>query len=157
MSQSLNTLLMSTIEVPLRLSGMLPPAEHLIQMFGSEPTRSLRQGDRVSKRRVQPVDLWQLDLAAIQDGESLQNAATQLKQLAPEIATLDRSSCRAELYISTIREEDQGGSSLPTELVIAAAEAQLSIEVSILIMLDDYVEPNSVQPQSQLEGASSKS
>lgn len=157
MSQSLNTVLMSTIEVSLRLSGILPPAEHLTQMFGIEPTRSLRQGDRVSKRRVQPVDLWQLDLAAIQDGESLQNAATQLKQLAPAIATLDRSSCRAELYISTIREEDQGGFSLPTELVIAAAEAQLSIEVSILVMLDDYIEPNSVQPKSQLEGASSKS
>ncbi|BAU14260.1 hypothetical protein LEP3755_48060 [Leptolyngbya sp. NIES-3755] len=136
---------MSTVEVSLRLSGMLPPSEHLTELFGVQPTRSLRQGDRASKRRVQPVDLWQLDLAMIQDGESLDQqlheAAIQLKQLAPEIAKLDRSTCQAELYISTIREEDQGGFSLPVELISAAADAQLSIELSILVMLDDYVEP----------------
>ncbi|MCU0549572.1 MAG: hypothetical protein MUC48_09520 [Leptolyngbya sp. Prado105] len=54
------------------------------------------------------------------------------------------------MYISTIREEDQGGFSLPTELVIAAAKAQLSIEISILVMLDDDVEPNSMQSKSQI-------
>lgn len=96
------------------------------------------------------MDLWLLNLAEIQDGERLehrlQEAAMQLKQLAPAIAMLDRSNCRAELYISTIREEDQGGFSLPSELVAAAAAAQLSIEVSILVMLDDYIESESSTP-----------
>ncbi|MBD1841954.1 DUF4279 domain-containing protein [Cyanobacteria bacterium FACHB-63] len=119
-------------------------------MVRIEPTRTLRRGDRVSKRRVQPIDLWLLNLAEIRDGElldhGLQEAAMQLKQLAPAIATLDRSNCRAELYISTIREEDQGGFSLPAELIAAAADAGLSIEVSILVMLDDYIESESSTP-----------
>lgn len=136
---------MSTVEISLRLSGTLPSSEHLTELLGVQPTRSLRQGDRVSKRRVQPVDLWQLDLAIVQNREllnqQLQEAAVQLKQIAPAIAKLDRSTCRAELYISTIREEDQGGFALPVELISAAADAQLSIELSILVMLDDYVEP----------------
>lgn len=148
---------MSTIEVSLRLSGMLLPSEHLTELFGVQPTRSLRQGDRVSKRRVQPVDLWQLDLASAHNSESLdqqlQKAAIQIKQLAPGIEKLDRSTCRAELYISTIREEDQGGFALPTELITAAAAAQLSIEFSILVMLDNDVESKSDQESDELQTA----
>lgn len=144
---------MSTVEVSLRLSGMLPPSEHLTELLGVNPTRSLRQGDRISKRRVQPMDLWQLDLEIVKDDRlSLHDAAVQLKQLATTIAQLDRTSCRAELYISTIREEDQGGFSLPAELVAAAAEANLSIEVSILVMLDDYVEPKTDEALNSVSG-----
>ncbi len=54
---------------------------------------------------------------------------------------MNSTNCNADLYISTIREEDQGGLTLPPELVAATASAGLSIQISILVMLDDYLEP----------------
>lgn len=52
------------------------------------------------------------------------------------------------MYITTIREEDQGGLSLPPKLVKAVADSGLSIQISILVMLDDYVEE---EEESSLE------
>lgn len=136
---------MSTVEISLRLSGMLPSSEQLRKLFDVEPTIALRQGEQVSKRRVQPVDLWVLELAKFDHESSQQNienqlihAASVIEQLASAIATLDRTQCQADLYISTIREEDQGGFALSPVLIAAAATAQLTVQVSILVMLDDY-------------------
>lgn len=139
---------MSTSKISLRLSGNLPDTEELTQILGITPTKVLRRGDRVSKKRIQPVDIWSLELAQFETDSNredtdnqLQQATVTLQHLAPALAMLDRTSCHADLYISTIREEDQGGLFLPTELIIAAATGRLSIQISILVMLDDYEEP----------------
>lgn len=139
---------MSTSKISLRLSGNLTPLEKLTHTLGITPTKILHRGERISKNRVQPVDIWSLELVNFDDRTTKQDidkqmlqAAVVLKQIAPAIASLDRTKCKTDLYISTIREEDSGGLSLPTELVVAAAAAKLSIQMSILVMLDDYEEP----------------
>ena len=143
---------MSTIKLCLRLHGELPPAEELNSLLGVVPTCNFRQGQIIGKRRIQPTDVWILNLTEIKCSgteneinemkKQMQQAAVTLQQLAPALAALDRSTCKVELYISTIREEDQGGFSLPVEIIAAAAAVNLSsIEVSILVMLDDYEEP----------------
>lgn len=139
---------MSSVEISLRIFGELPPLHELTQRLAVEPTTFLRRGEFVSKRRIQPVDMWSLDLLRYEsnnyesdDSEIDQkwiDVASAIRRLSPAIAKLDRTQCKTDLYISTIREEDQGGVSLPSELISAAAAANLSIEVSILVMLDDY-------------------
>jgi hypothetical protein len=140
---------MSKIDLSLRISGELPPLDDLIRLLGVTPTYIARRGEPIGKRRIQPTDVWILDLTHL-DRDSTEDeiasqilqAAATVQQIAPALAALDRTCCRPELYISTIREEDQGGFSLPGEIVTAAAAANLSsIEVSILVMLDDYEEP----------------
>ncbi|WP_166482583.1 DUF4279 domain-containing protein [Scytonema sp. UIC 10036] len=145
---------MSTTQISLRLGGDLPSSEELTQTLGIKPTKFVRRGERVSKKRVQPVDLWILELAEFdtdsteeeRDSQMLQVAIT-LQKISSNLAILDRTNCNADLYISTIREEDQGGLTLPPELVAATASAGLSIQISILVMLDDYLEP---EPGSSL-------
>ncbi|MDF5721614.1 MAG: hypothetical protein PUP91_14260 [Rhizonema sp. PD37] len=68
-------------------------------------------------------------------------AATKLEKMPSSLAVLERTNCNTDLYISTIREEDQGGLSLSPKLVAAAASGELSIQISILVMLDDDSEP----------------
>ena len=139
---------MSRIHLSLRLRGKLPPLDYITQILGSAPTDSLRCGDIIGKRRVQSIDVWILDLAEFDTFDTddyianqIVQACTTLKQVAPALATLDRTNCKAELYISNIQEEDQGGFSLPKELLAVAADGKLSLEFSILVMLDDYEEP----------------
>lgn len=129
----------------LRLGGSLPPQEKLTQILGFIPTKVRRQGERISSKGIQPVDIWILDLAKFdtdstpqeRDKHMLQSAVI-IQQMAPSLAALDRTKCNTDLYVSTVREEDQGGLSFPPELVAAAAAAKLSIQISILVMLDDY-------------------
>ncbi|GAA6622555.1 DUF4279 domain-containing protein [Scytonema sp. NUACC26] len=104
---------MSTTQISLRLGGDLPSSEELTQTLGIKPTKFVRRGERVSKKRVQPVDLWILELAQFdtdsteeeRDSQMLQ-VATTLQKISPNLAVLDRTNCDADLYISTIREED---------------------------------------------------
>lgn len=60
--------------------------------------------------------------------------AALIHRLAPRLKAIDRSRCEVELYLSTTREEETGGFGLPAELVAAAAEAGLSINVSIMVI-----------------------
>jgi len=135
---------MSTIEISLRLSGNLPPADELGQRLKMQPTKSLRRGEKVSQKRIQPVDVWLLDLAEYDSDrpqseidQQLVELSAVIAQMAPGLSALDRTQCHADLYISTIREEDQGGLSLPPELIAATAAANLSIQLSILVSLTD--------------------
>ncbi|MBD2770612.1 hypothetical protein [Iningainema tapete] len=48
---------MSIVQMSLRLGGNLPSLEELTQTLGVTPTKFLRRGDRISKKRVQPVDV----------------------------------------------------------------------------------------------------
>lgn len=145
---------MSVSKISLRLSGNLPPSDELTKTLGFTPTKALRRGERISQKRVQPVDIWSLELAEIdtenpkeESDKNIQQVGIILQQIAPALAALDRTNCKADLYISTIREEQQGGLSLSSEVVNAAAAANLSIQISILVMLDDYEE---VEEESKL-------
>lgn len=109
---------------------------------------------------VQPNDVLLLELARWQrpgifDGDDraallademaqLSAASATLRRMAPMLATLNRSRCTAELYISTIRDEDQGGLEIPAELVAAAAAGALSIDISILVAVgrEDVTDDN---------------
>jgi hypothetical protein len=143
---------MTRFSVSLRIRGEddLPNLEHVLRVLNGMAYRVLRRGTVGKGKLVQPCDNVVLELARWNDpgaGAAIAvplatrdkpwAAVTEtLTKLAPGLAELDRSVCTAELYISTIREEDQGGFGIPTELVAAAAAARLSIGVSILVMLE---------------------
>ncbi len=140
---------MSEIKVYLRIRGDLPQEEEWTSSLKGIPFQVKRRGQQVGRARSQAVDVLLLKLAswesfgdpAEQDRaiqEQLLPAVTLIEQLTPMLVALDRSRCIAELSISTIRQEDQGGFELPAELVAAAGAARLSLGVSILVMLDKY-------------------
>ena len=94
------------------------------------------------KRRTQPTDVWALDLVTWDDEnggraeeEELAGAAATLTRMAPAIAGLDRSRCHADLYISTMRDDDWGGLELPASIVVAAGLANLELHISIMVLL----------------------
>jgi Domain of unknown function (DUF4279) len=133
---------MSRIEVARRLSGSLPSTEDLTQRLGQLPTQALRRGDRVSKRRTQPVDLWLLGLGQWDSdwpmtaiNAELVAMADRLAAMSGALAELDRQ-CQADLYVSMICDADRAGFGLPALLVGAAAAAKLSIQCSMLVMYD---------------------
>jgi hypothetical protein len=146
---------MSEIEMSLRLVGDLPPLEELTRLLGTLPTRDRRRGQLVHphSRRIQSVDVWTLDLTGWQRGRldpaALAQAAAALQQMAPALATLDRGPCRAQLYISAIRDEESGGFELPAELITAAGAARLELHVSILCDVEDDDEGDG--PAGELE------
>lgn len=142
---------MSEITLYLRLHGELPPDEELTPAFRDLPFQLRRRGQTIGRSRRQPTDVLLLRLAAWESSgeveqqdratqEQLLPAATLLTQLTPMLLALDRSRCVAELSISTIRHEDQGGFELPAALIAAAGAAGLSLGVSILVMLDTDLE-----------------
>jgi len=133
--------------------GAIDLLERVMATLDDLPHRLRRQGEPgvlgPQERNVLVVDLarWERgphypaagdDTAIVlAEDHALLATATTLQRLAPLLAGLDRSRCTAELYVSTIREEDQGGFELPAELVAAAAAAALSIGVSILVLLPE--------------------
>lgn len=150
---------MSETSVSLRLVGDLPPLEELTRLLGTRPTRDRRRGQpfRPGSRTIQPVDVWTLDLMGWQrghlDGEALAQVAATLLQMAPALAALDRTQCRAQLYISAIRDEESGGFELPAQLVAAAGAANLELVVSILCDVEDDDEGNRSEREEQPPGA----
>ena len=98
------------------------------------PFQLLREGITYGARlRPQPVnhlglelDTWERrwpddpadepPLIADEQRRFLKIAET-IARLAPTLASLDRTQCRADLFISTIRHEDWGGFDLPAEFV----------------------------------------
>lgn len=129
----------------LRLSGDLPPTEEVTRLLGIAPTEQGRKGEPIHRgRQQQPADVWSLNLierSEWEDGlplpEAAARAADMLRSLTRGLSQLDRRLVKAELWISTIREETMGGFGIPSEIVAAAGAAQLEISVSVLILLDD--------------------
>ena len=150
---------MSRVKVSLRIRGDLEHMADLTKALEGMPTKFSRRGSQTPGGMVQPMDVLRLQLAQwhsvgvqtddgrLQNGhelgqdsgekDHLMAATATLRRLAPVLASLDRSRCQAELYVSTIREEAQGGFELPAELLSVAAVAGLSLATSILVMLDD--------------------
>ncbi len=146
---------MSKIQISLRLAGNLPPSKELKQLLGILPTIDRRSGEKISPERIQPFDIWILSLAEFEDDSEqatidaqLQSATDRLQQMAPAVAALNRTHCSAELYVATVQEEEQIRLSLFPPLVAAAAAAQLSIQFSVLALLDcsEELEMDTITP-----------
>lgn len=145
-----------------RIFGDLPPAEEVTRLVGMAPTFQRRKGEPIPPgRRKQPFDVWSLELikrSEWEDGpplpEATARAAETLRRLTPGLAQLDQRVVTAQLWISTIREEAQGGFDIPAEIVAAAGAAQLEVTVSVLIILeddegdDDSVDGNAAPPET---------
>lgn len=85
------------------------------------------------------MDVWTLMLIPRErwngdrfDPLELEGAIARLARMAPALASLDRTHVHAELYISTIRDEDMGTLWLSAELLQVAAKAELELVISIL-------------------------
>lgn len=135
---------MTRTKVFVRLGGDLPPSEELTKSLGVTPTSTRRRGMPIGGGELQPADHWGLQLASWEGDhvspaieEQMREAARTIHQMAPVIASLDRDRCTAELYVSTIRDQQQGGIKLISDLIAAAAEAKLDLVVSILVLWDD--------------------
>lgn len=142
---------MSRFSVSIRFIGheTLGQIDQIIAALSGSELRVLRRGEIVPGNRIQPTDVVVLKLAGWTqhyehstsqsgDEENWLAVAQLLDQLVPKLAFLDRSECGVDLYISAVREEDQGGLGLPVALIRAASELQLPIEISIPVMFDDY-------------------
>lgn len=136
---------MSRTKLWLRLVGNLPPTDELIRRLGTVPDLDSRRGTIVrALGRAQDVDIWSIVLiereqwtGVYPDAPALTRAIAMLERMAPEISPLVEVGNRAELYISSIRDEDQGGLYLVPALVSVAAKAHLGVDISILVMLAD--------------------
>jgi hypothetical protein len=144
----------SQYRLSLQIVGPLTSLEALIRVLGGRRHTIRRQDARFADPRwTEPAHVLGVDLgewwerpgisdgddrdAILADERSLIRAATEtLEQLAPTLASLDRSNTWASLWFSTIRNEEQGGFTFPPELVAAAAAGGLGIEVSILVLFD---------------------
>ena len=143
----------SRTSMSFRLSGDLPPTEEVTRLLGVTPTRQRRKGEPSHLGRLQPFDVWILDLIARsewEDGppfpEATARAVDILRRLTPGLAQLDRRVVNAELWISTTREGVMGGFGIPGEIVAATGAAQLQISVSVLIILEDDEEDGVTSP-----------
>ncbi len=158
---------MSWVHISLRLVGEWQVLEQAVQVMTGLPVEVLRRGERYGNRwRPQPENVMLLTLAEwddtpngeeghplpIADAGQLLAAATTLSRLAPTLAGLDRGRCRVELYVDTIRSEDDGGFALPSELITAAA-AGLSMELSIGVLLEDGDAPEEASEDKPKGGA----
>jgi hypothetical protein len=136
---------MSTIVISVKLRGVLPLDSEITQLVGMSATKVFRKGDVLNwgTKKIQQEDLWILDLIPQLDNyqsteseitEQILVAAKTLEKIAPNICQISCDKFTTELYISIIREEEQGGFTLPVQLISAAAIAKLSIRTSILVL-----------------------
>jgi hypothetical protein len=65
------------------------------------------------------------------DDEVMARAVATLESLAPTLAGLARERCQAALCLRSIRESDDGGYTLPAEIIAAAAAGRLDVVLSI--------------------------
>ena len=137
---------MSRNTILLRVQGDLEHPEELISAVGM-PAETTSRGSRDRVEKLPKADVILFRLASwtgvsVEDQdkaerEQLLPIAARLQQAAPVLAALDRSRCTAELYVSSIRREEQGGLEFPAELIAAAAAGGLRLGISILVLLDD--------------------
>ncbi len=78
----------STTQISLRLGGEIPSSEELTQALGIKPTKFVRRGEHVSKKRVQPVDLWILELAQFDTDSTEEERDSQMLQVATTLQTI---------------------------------------------------------------------
>lgn len=133
---------MTKINLSLRLKGELPPFSSLDETLGVSATKTYKKGELIGRKktRVQPQDVWILDLTPNLDhGSSAEEiesafleAANSLIKVLPRLSILKNENFHREIYISLFQEEDQGGFSLPSVLVQTIALTNIPIVVSIV-------------------------
>ena len=135
---------MSKIILSFKLRGILPDDDRIDKMVGIPATKIFRKGDLINLKtqKIQHEDLWILNLTKILDdneateseiNEQILVGAKILEKIAPNINKISSDEFTAELYVSNVREEAQGGFTLPLKLIHAAAIARLPIRISILV------------------------
>jgi hypothetical protein len=140
---------MTLIRINLRILGdSLPPEEEVTHLLGTTPTSMVRKGEHLTKKLVQAQDVCLLELFAYEKSayeenppwelieNQMRECAKKLRSILANMVTLDRRKCKADLGISMVIEEDQGGLVLPVELVEAAAAGGMSISISNVVVLD---------------------
>lgn len=145
---------MSSFRVSLRVMDAIDLLERVVGALDGYPYKLRREGEpgilgpQGRNVLVVPLVRWERgphdgpaeDEATPERDEDAAHLAivtSTLERMAPLLSSLDRSRCTVELYMSTIRNEAQGGFELPAELVAAAAAAGVSIGLSILVMLPE--------------------
>lgn len=136
---------MSTNELSIRLRGELPSSEDLTNILGVSPSFTRRRGTPIRRGKgIQPVDVWGITLIerdrwtqSRPESAALAYAIAELARLSPLLYVIDRAHCSIELYISSIRDTEQGGFELPAELITVAGQTRLDLVVSILCDPDD--------------------
>lgn len=142
---------MSETTIKLRLVGNpLPSDDELKDILNATSMRIRRKGDHRTKTIKQSIDVCILELFNYEFNGYIDNKNTsdeiqaklisvahRISSIAPTLASLDREKYRVDFYVSTIREEDQGGLIFPTELVAAAANAGASMHISILVLFEE--------------------
>lgn len=142
----------------VRLVGepTLPPTKDLVTLLGVEPTTDWRRGGpllgkpiqgRKSPMRLkdwgdrQEVDVWTVELVeswkTSPDPIKMAHAVRTLERMAQGLAALDRTRCRAELYVSATCFEAMGSFGLPAAILATAGAAQLELVVSIFCAVYD--------------------
>lgn len=144
---------MSANRLSVRLIGALPATEDLDRLLDVTHTRASRRGTVVSRRVnwIAEEDVWSLDLIArdqwsdgLPEESALSNATATIQRMTPGLLALEHAVVRTELYISTIREEDSGGFLLSSELIHAAATANLTLVVSVLVLLSEEFDEDEI-------------
>lgn len=171
---------MSKVSVSIRLGGGIGDLEAVARVadgFSDHISYQLLHKGALRGRRVQPANLLLIPLADWERGGStsdmtdderdallaneraqLAAAAGVVARLAPALAALDGSRTSAELWVSTIREEDMGGFGLPADLVEAVAAAGLPISLSIMVLEwpdDDADNDDGLEGTEDTEGSTS--
>lgn len=140
--------------VSLRVAGNSEQLERAAEAMDGLPFQLLRKGVTYGARlRPQPENVLSLHLdewerkwpddpadkppLIADERQRFLRMADTIARLAPTLANLDRSQCRTDLFISTIRHEDWGGFDLPAEFVAAAGAAGLAMAISLPVLLDD--------------------
>jgi hypothetical protein len=139
---------MSKNSMSLRITGDLPSADELAQRLGLATNSFVRRGTKAfGGTWVVPADCWTAILIEEWSGEvdedvstAMQQATASLERIAPLLIGLARAGCHSELYIISIRYEEDGGFELPAALVAAAAKAGLKLAVSIRCAIYDSAE-----------------
>ncbi len=133
---------MSNIKLSIRLVGDLPPEEIILNSVKT-PFNLIRRGGKNIIGDIMDSDVLTIRLARwedekeISDDYQFQLVIKSLTNMKPWLISLDKSRINAEFYVGTVRTIDQGGFTLPSELVAAISAAGLSLAVSILVVLDD--------------------
>jgi len=155
----------SRYAVSLRIIGEddLENMDEVTHVLGGTSCQFFKKGMRRRGGRIQPRNVVLLDLARWEEEvvyweedpgssatteQSWRQVLATLAPLANKLRSLDRSLYHPALYISTIRDYYMGGFGLSSDVVAIAYEANLPIDISILVDIEDEASPETEETES---------
>ena len=128
-----------------RLEAFVPTISGLSLSYSYRSNRDIDLNVLQQNEAVLVIDLAKWSHPTTEDNlstssdqvDEINHLTETLIILTESMQNCDRSDMKKSLYISTIRKEDQGGFEIPAKLVSVCASFSLSIEVSILVLLDE--------------------